>query len=530
MTTTRRSTLGGLAAAAAALLPPARSRAGDREARIALATETSSIDPMFHNVTPNNTLARHIFDPLVRMDARLALRPALALSWTAVGDDAWVFRLRPGVRFHDGRPFTADDAVFSLNRVNQVPNSPSSLAMYTAGILGAEALDPLTLRVRTDGPSPLVPTNLPFISMVSRAAAEGRTTEDFNQGTAAIGTGPYKFREWVRGNRIVLDGNAEHWDGPATWSRVTLRPVANGTSRVAALLSGDADLIEGVPASDLPRLQADPRTALAQTDVVVTIYLHLDTARDRSPGVTDRSGAPLDRNPLKDLRVRRAMTIAINREALASRLLEGQARPTGQFLPPGIPGASDKLPVPAFDPAEARRLLAEAGYAQGFGIVLAGSNDRYPHDSEVAQAVAQMLGRVGIAVTVESMPSSMLFSRGSKLDFSFLMAGWVTGTGDVSSPLSALLATSNPEQGMGTSNRGRYSNPEMDRLLYAASRTLDDAGRNATLARATEVALNDVGLIPLYTLVRSWGVRKGFAYEPRMDDMTLAMGLRPSPA
>ena len=521
---TRRSLAAGLLLPA---LVPCRASAAIGPARIALATETSSIDPMFHNVTPNNNVARHIFDTLVTSDAQLRLQPGLAESWKPLGDEGWEFRLRPGILFHDGTPLTAEDVAFSVKRVGEVPNSPSSFAMYLTGVGRAVVVDPMTVRLMTNGPAPLVPFNLPFVYIVSRKAAEGRTTEDFNTGKAAIGTGAYRFREWVRGDRLVLDGNAAHWAGAPSCPQVVLRPVANGAARVAALLSGDAELIEGVPAADLARLRTDARVHLAATDVVVTIYLHMDGVRDQSPGITSVAGAAMSRNPLKDVRVRRAMTLAINREALAERLLEGQAKPAGQFMRMDAPGASTKLPPPAYQPDEAKRLLAEAGYPEGFGITLAATNDRYPRDTEVAQALAQMLGRVKIKVTVEVMPSAMLFTRGTKREFSLLMAGWVSAAGEPTSALNALLATYDPEAGRGTSNRGSYSNPEFDQLLQEAGRTIEDGKRNALLARAAEAGIGDVGVIPLYSLVRSWGVRKGWVYTPRTDDLTLVTGLRP---
>ena len=522
---TRRGTLG------AGLLLPALGRGAlAQEAplvRVALATETSSLDPMFHNVTPNNNAYHHIYDTLVETDAQLRLRPGLAESWKPLGDEGWEFKLRPNVRFHDGTPFTADDVAFSVKRVGEVPNSPSSFTMYLTGVTRAQVVDPLTVRLLTNSAAPLVPYNLPFIYVVSRRAAEGKTTEDFNTGTAAIGTGPYRLREWVRGDRLVLQGNRDYWGGMPACPNLVLRPVANGAARVAALLSGDVELIEGVPAADLARLRGDSRVRLAATDVVVTVYLHLDGVRDKSPGITSASGAPMDRNPLKDARVRRALTLAVNRDALTERLLEGQAKPAGQFMRPGMPGNSPNLPPPPFQPDEARRLLAEAGYPEGFGITLAASNDRYPRDSEVAQAIAQMLGRVGIKTTVELMPSAMLFTRGTRREFSLLMAGWVSASGEASSALNALLATYDPDAGRGPSNRGRYSNPAFDTLLAEAGRTIEDGKRNALLAQAAELGINDGGVIPLYSLVRTWGVRKGWRYAPRVDDMTLAMGLQP---
>src|SRR5690606_17172852 len=186
---------------------------------------------------------------------------------------------------------------------------------------------------------------------------------------------------------------------------------------------------------------------------------------DRSPFVTDKAGKPLDRNPLKDVRVRRAMSKAINRQAIVERVMEGLAVPAGQLLPEGMFGTSTRLKPEPYDPDGAKKLLAEAGYPDGFGLTIHSPNNRYVNDEQIAQAVAQMLTRVGIQTKVEAMPANVYFSRGSKLEFSFLLVGWGSDTGEVSSPLKSLLATYSKEKGMGSANRGRYSNPKMDKLL-----------------------------------------------------------------
>ena len=227
------------------------------------------------------------------------------------------------------------------------------------------------------------------------------------------------------------------------------------------------------------------------------------------------------------MRVRRAISYAINRQALTERLLSGQARPAGQYTAPGLPGSSANLPPLPYDPAQAQKLLKEAGWGDGFSVVLAGSNDRFPNDAQVAQAVGQMLARVGIKTEVQTMPAAMLFSRGSKLEFSVFMAGWI-GSGEASSPLTALMATYDPKTGMGPSNRGRWSNPAFDAALGEALRTLDDGKRNALYARAAEVAVGDMGVVPVYFSINTWATKKGLVYAARADEKSLAMGLRPA--
>lgn len=326
---------------------------------------------------------------------------------------------------------------------------------------------------------------------------------------------------------ITMARNPRYWGQEPAWDNVTVRTISNGAARVAALLSGDVDLIEAVPSDNVAQLEHDPRATLFSADSNRLIFMLLDSNREQSPGVTDAVGKPLAHNPLRDQRVREAISIAINREALATRLLNGQVKPAGQLLPPGFFGTSDKLPPPTFDPARAKQLLAEAGVPDGFNLTVVATNDRYPKDSEVAQAIAQMLQRVGIRVTVETMPAVMVFTRGSKLEFSAMILGWIAASGEATSPMVAVLATNDPAKGFGSSNRGRYSNPEFDRLLEQGLQTLDTQKRAALLAQATETAMHDVGLVPLYFLVNTWAARSGFVYDARSDELTIAASLTP---
>lgn len=499
---------------------------GAAEVRIAVRTDASSIDPHYHVYVPNRAVSRHIFDALTKAGPRGELLPGLAASWTVLADDLWEFRLRPGVTFHDGTPLSADDVAFTLERAPNVPNSPSSYRQYTKSIAGVEVVDALTLRIRTKGPAPTLVNDLEAISIISRKAAEGKPTSDFNNGRAAIGTGPYRFIEWQSANRLVMERNPAYWGGAEPWERVTIRPIANDGARVAAMLSGDVDMIEGVPGVDRAKLAAVPNLALHECDAFRIIYLQMDSARDVSPGIRDANGGPLTGNPFKDARVRRAMSLAINRQGLADRLLSGQARPAGQYVPPDVAGSSPNLKPLPFDPERARALLKDAGWGDGFSIVLAGSNDRYPNDAQVAQAIGQMFARVGVKTEVQTMPAGMLFSRGSKLEFSVILSGWV-GNGEASSPLVALMATYDPKTGMGPSNRGRWSNAAYDEAIGAALRTLDAAKRNALYAQAAEIAVGEMGMVPVYFTINTWATRKDLVYAARGDESSLAMGLRP---
>jgi peptide/nickel transport system substrate-binding protein len=512
-------------AAAAALFAAMPARAA--ELSIALGADVTSIDPHFHNLTPNNNVGNHVFETLVGKDAKGRLIPLLAESWRTVDELTWEFKLRSGVKFHDGSDFTAADVVFSIDRVPTVPNSPSPFTTYTKQITDKVVVDPHTIRLKTAAPYPLMPNDMGTIMIVSSRAAKGATSEDFNNGKAAIGTGPFKFVRWQKGSRIDLARHDAYWGPKPPWERVALRIITSDPTRVASLLSNEVRAIENVPTSDLAKVAKNPDLSLYRVVSHRVMYLHMDSARDKSPFVTDKAGRVLERNPLKDVRVRRAMSKAINRPALVDRVMEGAARPTSQLMPEGMFGYTPALKAEPYDPEGAKKLLAEAGYPDGFGLTLHGPNNRYVNDEQVAQAIAQMLSRVGIATKVETMPSSVYFTRANKLEFSFMLVGWGSDTAEASSPLKALLATFNKDKGMGQANRGRYSNPKMDALLDQALATVDDARREKLLQQATEVAMADVGIITVYHQENLWATRKGIAYTPRADERTFAHEFRP---
>src|ERR1700757_4211653 len=299
---------------------------------IGLGPDVTAIDPHYHNVTPNSNVAAHIFDYLVLRDERQRTIPGLAESWRTVDPLTWEFKLRRGVKFHDGTEFTAADVIASIERVPTVPNSPSPFTVYTKQIKEMVAVDPYTIRFRTAAPYPLMPTDMTQVAIISKAAAKA-TTEDFNSGKAAIGTGPYKLVRYAKGDRIELARYDGYWGGKTPWDKVTLRLLASDAPRVAALLAGDVQAIENVPTSDVAMLKTDKRVALYRTVADRLIYLHMDSERDASPFVTDKSGKALAKNPLKDPRVRKAMSKAINRAAIVDKVMEGEAVPSGQLVP-----------------------------------------------------------------------------------------------------------------------------------------------------------------------------------------------------
>jgi peptide/nickel transport system substrate-binding protein len=524
----RRQIRTALAAAAAltAATPAAAQRPPDAVV-IGVAAPATSADPHFFNAAPNGSLAAQVFSRLVERDARVRPQPGLAESWRAVSPTVWEFRLRPGVTWHDGRDFTADDVAFSLARAPNVPNSPGGFGSFLRMVARVEVVDPLTVRLHTRQPHALMPVEIGYIAIVARHAAEGAATEDYNSGKAAVGTGPYRLAAFVAGERSELVRNDAYFGEREPWSRVSVRFIGNDAARTAALLAGDVDLIDQVPSADIARLRREPRVAVAEIQGLRLIFLQSDFSRDGNlPHVADNEGRPIERNPFKDLRVRRALSAAINREALAERVMEGQAIPNGQWLPPGAYSHNPEVAVPVHDPEGARRLLAEAGFPQGFRLTLHSPNDRYPNDARTAQAVAQMWTRVGVRTEVAAIPWSSFAGRSARQEFAMRLIGWGSSTGEASYLLSNVLGTWEPAARRGASNHGRYANPALDALTDRATAVLDEEQREAVLREAVKVAMDDVALIPLYSITNAWATRRGLRYEARMDERTTATALR----
>jgi peptide/nickel transport system substrate-binding protein len=501
----------------------------EREVAIGLQAAITSIDPHYHNLSPNNSLLLHIYEPLVLRDSNQKMIPGLAVSWKALDDLTWEFKLRRNVKFHDGTPFTAEDVVATYKRVPNVPNSPSSMATFVKPIVETKIIDPYTIVFKTATPHVLLPSDLGAVDIIPKAIAEHATTEDFNSGKAAIGTGPYKFVEYVPNQRVVMKANYGYWGGEEPWDKVTFKILSNSAARVAALLSGDVQLIETVPTSDIARLSSDKNFALADKVSNRVIYVHLNQWNDKTvPFVTAKDGKPFDKNPLKDARVRKALSMAINRDAIAERVMEKKAVPAAQLLPDFFPGTSKKLKPAKYDPEGARKLLAEAGYPNGFAITIHGTNNRYINDDKIAQAIAQFYSRAGIDAKVETMPASVYFTRATKGEFGYMLLGWGTESGEQGSSLRSLLATQDLAKGMGVTNRAHYSNPAFDKELAEALVTMDEKKREAMIQHAAETAMNDTALIPIHYEVSTWATAKGYKYTARTDQYTLVTDLKPA--
>lgn len=510
--------------------------------RVGLASEPTSADLHFHNTGPNNSMRRHIFESLIWQDENQQLSPLLATSWKPLDGTTWEFKLREGVTFHDGSAFDAYDVIYTICRIPTVEDAPSPFTAYTKAVREVEAPDPHTLIIKTGTPYPLLPVELSTWGVISAKAngVDGASiafspdgcgdldypkSQDFNDGTAAIGTGKYKLVSYKRGEGVELARNENYWGNAPHWENISFLPLTSDGPRVAALIAGDVDFIEKPPLQDLERINATDGLRSVQGISNRVIYLHFDHHNATgSPGV---SGIEGDANPLRDVRVRQAISKAINREAIVARIMGGVAVPAGELLPAGMFGSQD-MAVETYDPELAKSLLADAGYPDGFNLVLGSPNDRYINDAQIAQAIAQFLTRVGIKTDVDAITKSQFFSRRNNYEFSLYMAGWGSGTGEMSSPLKALLATRDSDKGFGGTNRGRYSNPEFDAVLENALATVDDAERERLLQEASAVAMADYAMLPLHFEVTPWAMKNSLTYMPRTDQYTIAFEILPA--
>lgn len=481
-----------------------------------------AVDPQYLYLAPNIAIARHMFEPLVATKADETIEPRLAVSWEAVGEREWEFKLRPGVMFSDGTPFTAEDVIFSFERVRSIPNNPNP---YTAGlrtVTGIRAVDPLTIRITTEIPNPSLPIQLRIISIVSHLAAQGAMPGDFASGKAAVGTGPFTFVKFTPGDRLELRRNDLYWGAKPAWDTVTFRILQNDASRVAALLARDVDAIDTVPPQDAGRLKQDARLDVSSVESDRIIYLALNAIPDRMEWFTDAAGKELPTNPFRDARVRLAVSKAFDRAALVARGLDGLGVPAGQMVPTGFDGYVPGIKAPPADIAGAKALLAEAGYPAGFGMTIACSNGRYVNDANICQLLGAMLTRIGIPTKVEVLPPSVYFSRipASKPQYALMLIGWGSGTGSALPALTDAMHSYDPKGGMGANTRGTY-NDEMDALIQQASTAFDAKQRTELMQAAIRVIERDTVAVPLYAEMTVLAARKGIVVEPRADQQTI---------
>lgn len=497
---------------------------------IGFSTAPTSLDPHWHLVAQNNALAQHIFDRITHIRADQTVIPGLAESWRTIDDLTWEFTLRKGVKFQDGTPLSIEDIVYTVERAQNVPGAIFNMRAYLSGKVIEKVNDRVFL-VKTEKPNPIVPDELATTAIISRKFGEGATTDDYNSGRAAIGTGPYKVVQADLGNRIVLERNDAYWGDRPAFARVIIRPIPVGGARVAALRSGDVGLIENVPPSDVDTVEKLEGISLARGVPNRTIFLTLDQAREQTPFVRGKNGAEIP-NPFRDLRVRQAFSLAIDRKAISERILSGNGVPAVQLAPDKVFGAAKGLELPTVDLERAKALLAEAGVPEGFKVTLHGPNDRFIRDAAVIQAVAQMLARIGIEVEVETMPASVFYQRATSggpdgtSAYSFFLVGYGSSMGDIAHAMRNVIHSVDKEHGYGANNRLRYSNPEIDKILEKAVVTMDSNQRSELYADASRRTMEDVAVIPLYHPITVWGMRDPLKFAGRDDERTLAMDVK----
>jgi len=478
--------------------------------RIATAFDPQTMDPHALALLYHSRIAFQVYDSLVGRDADFKLEPALATEWKMTAPASWRFRIRQGVSFHDGSTLTADDVVFSIQRAIA---PPSQRSFQLKGVTAARKVDEQTVDLLTEAPDAVLPEKLVGLPIMSRAWCEKhgiQKSQDFNgkQETFAVrnanGTGPYRLDRYEPDVRTLLKRHPQWWGRAdkrnGNVDEVVFVTIKSDGTRLAALASGEVDLVMDPPYQDIARLKGDPRLALAQTADIGQQYLTFDQARDELE-FSDVKG----RNPFKDLRVRQAVYHAINIPLIIDKVLRGQAVPTGAFLSPRVEGSPAELDkrLP-HDPARAKALLAEAGYPRGFGVTLDCVNVAWREN--VCQAVSAMLTQVGIRTTLRSSPTNQFFPKLSQGMASFIEYGW-TASPDAWASLNGLFRSFDRD-GLGTFNAGRYSNPKLDVLIDNVRVEPDLTRRRALVSAALRMVADDLPYIPLYRRTLTWAFAK----------------------
>ena len=492
-----------------------------------------SIDPHFTATGTHAEALKHIYDTLTWSGDGLEVEPRLAESWKALDATTWEFKLRRGVKFHDGSDFTADDVKFSIERIPVVAG-PNPTTIYVRRVKETKIVDPYTVHIVTDGPAPVLPNDFIRLFIVSSKAAAGLTKETaneaFNSGKAAIGTGPYKYVSWAPKGDLVMDRNDGYWGPKEPWTRHVRKEIANDAARVAQLKAGQLDLITRVPATDVAALKTDNKLTVETIDTVYVFNMEMDM-RDAPPAgqISAKDGTPLAKNPLQDLRVREAIDLAIDRKTLAEIAMEGLGKPASQMVTPSIFGYNKALPERTYDVAAAKKLLADAGLPNGFKVQFAFTQDRLPGDKQVGTSITQMLAAIGIDASANAQPANVFFPARTRGDYSMSMSGWGTLTGEAHYTLSSLAHSNDKDKKMGAFNVLGYKNPDMDKLLQDSAIEMDDAKRRSQLEQANALVLKDRQRLPIVAVGSAWAMQKDkVKIKARVDEDTLAMNIRPA--
>jgi peptide/nickel transport system substrate-binding protein len=478
--------------------------------RIGNQGDALSMDPHSLNESLQLSVTGNVYEGLTGRNKDLSLAPALATSWKQTSPTVWRFELRKGVTFHDGTPFTADDVVFSFQRSS---GDGSDMKSYTNDVSEVKKVDSHTVEFVTKAPFPILPEVISLVYVMSKKWSEDNQATkpvDRRKGIEnaasfrANGTGPFRVRERQPGVKTTLTRSGNYWgkiDGNVT--EVIYTPITNDATRVAALVSGEIDVMEPVPVQDVARVNASANAKAMQGPELRTIFLGMDQKRDELLYSSVKG-----KNPFKDKRVRQAFYQAIDIEGIKRTVMRGAANPTALMVGPGINGfdanMNKRLP---FDLEAAKKLMADAGYAAGFEVTMNCPNDRYVNDGEICQAVAANLSRIGVKINLQAEGKGTYFPKILRRDTSFYLLGWTPGTYDSHNALNALTRCVD-DKGAGQFNLGAYCNPKVDELTLKIQSETDKPKRQAMIAEAFKLHADDIGHLPLHQQALAWGVSK----------------------
>jgi peptide/nickel transport system substrate-binding protein len=476
-----------------------------------------TMDPDGANQTFTQVMLGSIYEGLVRLDEHMRVEPALATAWSQPAPDTWRFTLRPGVRFHDGRPFTAEDVAFSFARAAA---DGSDIKVSVAPVKTVRAVDPMTIEITTDGPDPILPREIPYVYVMPKSWAvehDAQTPSGVRSDRQtfatmhADGTGPFRLVERTPDSSTILARNPDWWDtAHRTLDRVVIRPIGNDSTRIAAIAAGGADMIQGVPLQAIETLRANPDIVVAQGSDMRTLFLGMDQHSEHLSGEEQMA------NPFKDVRVRRAVYQAIDIVAIQQHVMRGMSRPTGEMVAPSINGYDAALDVRLpYDPAASRNLLKQAGFADGFAVTLDCPVGRLINDQEICEALVPMLARIGIKVSLNAQTFAVFSQVVLSRKTSFYLQSWLPPSGDALNTIVSVMAT--PGNAQGTFNSGGYSNPDLDALIPAIRTELEPAKRDALIAKAMAIHAADIGHIPLHQQPVVWAMRRS-VHVPVMPD------------
>ena len=498
-------------------------------ADLAIGTKTElAIDPHYVFMSSNIGFSQHIFDSLVKKDDNSQPRPGLALSWKLIDEITWEFKLRKGVKFHDGSLFTATDVAFTIDRIPNIPENPNPYTPLIRSIEKVQIVDDYTIRLITKASDPTLPVNLGAVYIVSHIAAENAGPGDFKSGRAAVGTGPYMFAEFKPGEYVSVKKNPDYWGEREPWDRVTFHFLSNDATNIAALRSKKVDVISEIAPNDIPALKKNSQVNVFERPAERVTYIIMDCGRNVSPEFKSRDGKEIE-NPLKTVAVRKALSLAIDRRAMVKAILEGAGTPANQLVPPGIIGYSDKIDPPHADLKQAKALLAAAGYENGFSVTLRGPNDRYGNGKPI-QAIGQMWSRLGLKVQVFVEPTSTYFpkiKRAGDVKYSVMAMGWGFSESNECTPFfNTVLHSFDPIQNYGPGNRAFYDDPTFDSMLETAQKEMNPDTRAILLRQMVEYVTAQYVALPLYFDNSTIAVRRGLDAKVRADQTVHAMNIR----